>query len=78
MVATPEGVIDKSPNVPLTSTKFKKLSARKSLCLFTNILNVRTKTGKLRIVAANPNVEPLKLVITCGQIKQNKKGIKNQ
>ena len=50
MVSNTEGVIDKSPNVSMTSTPFKKPSARKSLCLFTNILNVKPKTEKRRIV----------------------------
>ena len=40
MVLTPEGVTDYSRNVPTTSTPVKKLSARKSLCLFTKILNI--------------------------------------
>ena len=41
MVSTPEGVTYNSPHVPLISTPFKKPSARKSLCLFTNILDVK-------------------------------------
>ena len=49
MVLTPEGVIDNSPNVPMISTPFQKLTARKSLCLFTNILNVKKKTAKSRV-----------------------------
>ena len=51
MVSTLEGVTDNSPNLHMTSTPVKKPSARKSLCLFTNILNVRPKTAKHRIVA---------------------------
>ena len=51
MVQTPEGVTDNSPNVPLKSTPFKKPSARKSLCFFINILGVKAKTEKPRIVA---------------------------
>ena len=43
MVSTPDGVIDKSPNVPMTSTPVQKPSASKSLCLFTNIFNVKNK-----------------------------------
>ena len=35
-----------------TSTPVKKPSARKSLCLFTNILDVKPKTEKRHIVAA--------------------------
>ena len=52
MVSTPEGVTYNSPNVPMTSTPVKKPSARKSLCLFTNILDVKPKTAERRIVAA--------------------------
>ena len=52
MISTPEGVIDNSPNVPMKSTPVKKPSASKSLCLFTNILSVKPKTSRRRIVAA--------------------------
>ena len=51
MVSTTEGVTDNSPNVHLTSPPVKKPSARKSLCLFTDILDVIPKTTKHRIVA---------------------------
>ena len=36
----------------MTSSPVNKPSARKSLCLFTNILDVKPKTAKQRIVAA--------------------------
>ena len=36
----------------MTSTPLKKPSVGKSLCLFTNILDVKPKTEKRRIVAA--------------------------
>ena len=49
MVLTPEEVIDESPHVRMISTQIKKTSASKSLCLFTNILNVKKKTAKLRV-----------------------------
>ena len=45
MVYTPEEVTDESTNVPMTSTPVKKPSARKSLCFFTNILDVKPKTA---------------------------------
>ena len=41
MLSTLEGVTDNSPNLPMTSTPVKKPSARKSMCLFTNILYVK-------------------------------------
>ena len=43
ILSTPEGVTDNIPNVHMTSSPFKKPSARKSLCLFTNILDVKPK-----------------------------------
>ena len=51
ILSTPEGVTDHSPNVHLTSSTVKKPSARKPLCLFTNILDVQPKTAKRRFVA---------------------------
>ena len=52
MVSTLKGVTDNSSNVTIISTPFKRPSARKSLCLFTNVLDAKRKTEKRRIVAA--------------------------
>ena len=52
MVSTPQGVTDKSPNVPMTSTPVKKPSAMKLLFIFTNIFDIKKKTAKCRIGAA--------------------------
>ena len=52
MVSTPEWITDNSHNVPMTSAPVKKPSARKSLCLLTNILDVKPKTAKCHIVDA--------------------------
>ena len=52
MVSTPEGFTNDSPISPMTSTPVKKTSARKSLCLFTNILDVKDKTATRRVGAA--------------------------
>ena len=41
MVSTTEGFTDDSPISPMTSTSVKKPRARKPLCLFTNILDVK-------------------------------------
>ena len=54
ILSTPEGVTDNSSNASFTSSPVNKPSARKSLCLFTNILYVKPKTEKRRIVAAKP------------------------
>ena len=52
MVSNPEGKPDDSPSLHMTQTKVKKPSARKSLCLFTNIFDVKKKIAKCRIGAA--------------------------
>ena len=48
MVSIPEEVTHYSPSFPMTSTPVKKSSARKSLCIFTNIFDVKKKTAKRR------------------------------
>ena len=78
MVSTPEGVIDNSPNVPMTSTPVKKPSARKSLCLFTNILDVKQKTAKHRIVAAKSKRRSMKVGTSLWTNKKRKGHSKNQ
>ena len=45
MVYTPEGFTNNSLRYPMTPTPVKKPSARKSLCLFTNILDEKKKTA---------------------------------
>ena len=52
MVYTPEGFNDNSPIFPMTSTPVKKPSTRKSLCLFTNILDVKKKTTTRQVGSA--------------------------
>ena len=61
MVSTPEGFTNNSPNVPMASTPVNKPSFKKSLCLFTNILDVKPKTAKRRIVAAKPKRRSMKV-----------------
>ena len=52
MVYTPEGLTDNSTRYSMTATPVKEKSDRKSLCLFTNILNVKKKTA-IRLVGAS-------------------------
>ena len=61
MVSTPEGVTYNSLNALLTSTPVKKLSARKSLCLFTNIFDVKPKTAKRCFFAAKSRHKAMKV-----------------
>ena len=61
ILSTTEGVTDNSPNVHMTSTPVKKPSARKSLCLFTNILVVKPITAKRCFVAAKSRRKSMKV-----------------
>ena len=49
MVSTPEEITYDSPSFSMTKTTVKKPSARKSLCLFTNIFDVKQKIEKHRV-----------------------------
>ena len=60
MVSNPEGFTDNSPRYLMTPTPVKKLSARKSLCLFTNILYVKKKNAICRVGAAKSNLKEIK------------------
>ena len=62
MVLTPEEVAYDSPNVTITSTPVKKPSARKSLCLFTNICDVKNKTAKRRVGSTKSKRRSTKVV----------------
>ena len=74
MMSTPEGVIDDSPNAPMASTPVNKPSARKSLCPFTNILNVKNKTAKRRIGAAKFKRRAIKVGNSLWTKKTKRKG----
>ena len=52
IVSTPEDDTYESTGLPMTSTPVIKSSARKSLCLFTNIFDVKKKTAEHRVGAA--------------------------
>ena len=45
MVSTPEEITKDSTSLPMSQTKTKKPSARKSLHLFTNIVDVKNRTA---------------------------------
>ena len=71
IISNPDGVTDHSPNVHMTSAPVKKPSARKSLCLFTNILDVKPTTAKRSFVAAESRRKSMKV---CNSLCKNKKG----
>ena len=54
----------------MKSTPVKKPSAEKSLCLFTNILNVKNKIAKRRVGAAKFKHRAIKVSIACGPRKK--------
>ena len=79
ILSTPEGVADNSPNVHFTSSPVKKPSARKSLCLFTNILAVKPTTSKRRFVAAKSRRKSMKVCNSLWTKKiKTKSAFKNQ
>ena len=79
ILSTPEGVIYDSPNVPMASSPVKKLSAGKSLCLFTNILDVKPKRAKLLFVAAKSKRKATKVGNSLRTNKtKSKRAFKNQ
>ena len=58
MVSTPERFTDNSPISPMTSSPVKKPIARKSLCLFTNVLDTNKKTAYYQVGAAKSKLKP--------------------
>ena len=61
VVSNPEVVTDNIPNVPMTSTPVNKPSARKSMCLFTNIFNVKNRIANHCILDAKSKRRAMKV-----------------
>ena len=74
MIFTPKGFTDNSPISPMKLTPVKKPSARKSLCLFTNILNVKNKTATRRVRDAKSKRKAIRYVTTPWAFKSKLKG----
>ena len=74
MVSNPEGFTDESPISPMKSTPVKKPSSRKSLCLFTNILDANKKTANRRVEDSKYKHKAVKYGTTPWALKQNRKG----
>ena len=60
MVSNPEGFTNNSPIYLMTPTPVKKPSARKSLCLFNNILYLKNKAATCRVRAAKSKSKEIK------------------
>ena len=58
----------------MTSTPVKKQSARKSLCLFTNIFDVKNKTAERSIGAAKSKFRAMKVGTILWKNKIKRKG----
>ena len=69
MVSTPKVFYDNSPISPMTPTSFNKPSARKSLCLFTNILDIKKKTVR----SAKSKRKAIKYINTPWSLKPKQK-----
>ena len=79
ILSTSEVVTYDITNVPMTSTPVNKPSARKSLCLFTNIVDVKPKTAKRRFVAAKSKQKAMKVVnIQWTKKTKRKRAFKNK
>ena len=61
MVSTPEVFNVNSHISPITSSPVKKPSARKSLCIFTNVLDVKKKLPTVELELLNLNARQLNL-----------------
>ena len=62
------------PISPMKSTTVKKPSARKSLCLFTNILDVKKKTATCQFGASKYKGKAIKYETSPWKLKHNRKG----
>ena len=72
MVYTLEGLTNNSHISTMISTPVKKPSARKSLCLFTNMLYVKKKTDTRQVRATKSNHNSFKAGTTPWALKPNK------
>ena len=74
MVYNPEGFTNNSPIYPMTPTPVKKPTARKSLCIFTNILDVKNKTATRRVGTAKYKHKAVKSGSTPSALKRKRNG----
>ena len=79
MVSNQEEITDVSPSLPMNQTTVKKPSARKLMCLFTNIFDVKNKTAKRRVGAAKSKRRVIKVGNSLWtNLKKTKRAYKNQ
>ena len=73
MVSTLEGLTNNIPRSPRTPTPVKKPIYRKSLCLFTNILDVKKRTATRQVRADRSKCNAIKSGTTPWALKPNRK-----
>ena len=73
MVPTPELFTNNSPRYLTTPTPVKKPSARKSLCLFTNILDVKNNNPIRQVGYAKSQRKEIKTETTTWELKPKEK-----
>ena len=69
VVLTPEGVTDKSPNLPMTSTPVKKQVLENHCDHSRTYCMLKQKHQNVILELQNQNTEPWKWVIACGTRK---------
>ena len=73
MVSTPERFTNNSTISPMMPTPVKKPSVRESLCLVTDILEVKKRTTNCRFGAAKSKRKVIRYVTTPWALKKSKK-----
>ena len=73
MISTPEVFSNDGPISPMASIPVKKPHARKSLCLFTNILDVKKETASHLVGAAKYKLKTIKYVTIPWSLKKKQK-----
>ena len=77
MIYSTKILTDNSPIYPMTPTPVKKQSARKSLCIFMNILDVKNKSAICRF-GYTKSKRKVKKSGTAVWAKKTKRKVKNQ
>ena len=75
MVSNPEWLTDNSTKYTINQTQVKKPSATKSLCLLTNILDVKKTLLSVKSDILNQGARQLNQELRCGQTKESKKKV---
>ena len=75
MVSTPEEITDESPSLPMTQNNSKNQVLGNHCVYSPPYLMVKRKQQNIVLELKNKNAEPLNLVIVCGPINQDEKGI---